>query len=395
MSLLVNNAQEAGRIYKVSGSIRAEMLRAEIYRAWERSHLQGANPRALQADHLSQLETERLLEQHNYLIQAVRPYCRYLSQAAGSEPHAVMLSDRHAILLDVVGDEKTVHNLDSFPKPGSLLSEAVAGANGVGTPLAEEKYVEIVNTEHFIEGFHPFTCQGIPLYNSKKEIIGVLSISLQHPDARQRLKEILLCASRAVEAELLVKVLEADIRQVLVASPEDYQPLEQLRQDIIQAHQTARFKLEIISRMVAVNRLEYATQLLQQAEKFIKIFSQRAHVWQSLASLESSTVQSISLTDSISDLVDLLSTEASINKLEVKTYWLKPITIQIEPKSFLRHLLRYFLQAFERAGKGGRLKIAVTNLPNSKFIEINFTSIPGLNSPQLKPSSQIFSLPKK
>ncbi|HLO84734.1 MAG TPA: sigma-54-dependent Fis family transcriptional regulator, partial [Nostocaceae cyanobacterium] len=196
-----------------------------------------------------------------------------------------------------------------------------------------------------------------------------------------------------IEAEFLVNKLETDIRRVLIASPEDYQPLEQLRQDIIQAHQAARLKLEIVSRMVAVNRFDYAMQILQQAEKSIQIFRNRSHIWHNLASLEVGTVQSVSLTESIQDLISLLSTEISIRKVEVATNWLKPITVTAEPRSLLRRLLRCFLQAFENAGKGGKVEVMVANMPCSELISVNFISIPGLNNCKSEPITHSFTLP--
>ncbi|BAY25909.1 GAF domain-containing protein [Calothrix sp. NIES-2100] len=393
MSSVTRNAVEAGRVYKSTGAIPVNLLRSPIYHAWERSHLQGSNPYALQAEKLSSLDTERLVEQHSSLINATRTYSRILSQAAGSDRHAVMLSDRNAVVLDVVGDEQTVHGPEPFPGPGSLLSEGVAGANGIGTPLAAADYVEIVAAEHFIEGFHPFTCQGIPLRNDKQEIIGVFSISLRRPDAGQRLKEILKCATNGIEAEFVIAKIEQDVRRILNAHPEDYQPLEELRQDIIQAHQAARLKLEVGSRMVASNRLDYAMQILRQADKSIQIFRRRAEVWQSLASFEIGTVQPVSLTDSIRDLVDLLSTEASIRKLEVVTFWeQEPIKVVADSRSLLRKLFRYFLLAFESAGKGGRVEVLVYML-DSESVQVSFIPNSGLNLDQSELTQYTFSLP--
>ncbi|GBE95399.1 GAF domain-containing protein [Nostoc cycadae] len=386
---------EARRVYRSTGAIPAQMLRSTVYRAWERSHLQGANPQALQAEKLSSLATERLIEQKRTLIQIAAPYIRMLSQAAGTDRHAVMLGDSEAIVLDVVGDKQTVHGPEPFPGPGSLLSEAVAGANGIGTPLAEADYIEIISAEHFIDGFHPFTCQGIPLRDDKQNIIGVLSISLRRADARERLKEILLCASHGVEAELLIANLEKDVRRVLESNPNEYQPLEELRQDIVQAHQAARLKLEIVSRMVAVNRLDYAIQLLRQAEQSIQIFRRRAEIWRNLASFEIGTLQPVSLTDNISDLVDLLSTEAVIRQVQVVTDWYEPIIVVADPRSLLRQLLRYFLQALDHAGKGGTVKVVVKEIPNSELAQISFIANSVLNISQSTPTSQVFYLPIK
>lgn len=394
MSTLEHNPLEAGRVYKSVGALPQKMLRSTVYRAWERSHLQGANPRALQAEKLSSLETERLVEQHSHLLNAVYPYFQILSQAAGKDPHAVMLSDRQAVLLGLTGDEQTI-NTESFPQAGSLLSESVAGANGIGTPLAEEDYVEIVAAEHFIDGFHPFTCQGIPLRNEKQEIVGVLSISSQRQDAGQRLKEILLCASRAIEAEFLIANLEKDIHRVMMSKPDDYQPLEKLRQDIIQAHHAARLKLEVSSRMVAGNRLDYAKQLIKQAEKSIRIFQHQGAIWRNLASSDVGVIETISLTDTIQDLVELLSTEAAIRKVEVMTNWQEPITVITELATLLRHLLRYFLQSLEKAGKGGTLEITAHRILNPEIILVRFMPIAVLNTHSIEPTPLIFSLPAK
>lgn len=393
MSSLTNNAFEAGRVYKSTGAIPVNLLRSPIYHAWERSHLQGSNPYALQAEKLSIIDTERLVGQNSSLINAARPYFRILSQAAGSERHAVMLGDRNAVLLDVVGDEQTVHGPEPFPLPGSLLSESVAGANGIGTPLAAADYVEIVAAEHFIEGFHPFTCQGIPLRNDKQEIIGVFSISMRRPDAGQRLKEILKCASHGIEAEFIIAKLEQDVRRILTSHPDNYQPIEELRQDIIQVHQAARLKMEVGSRMVASNRVDYAMQILKQADNSIQTFRRRAEVWRSLASLEVGTIQPVCLTESIRDLVDLLSTEASIRKLEVITFWEEePIQVLADSRSLLRQLLRYFLQIFEVAGRGGSVKVVVSVL-NSEFVQVSFIPNDGLNLDQLESVQYTFSLP--
>ncbi|MEA5568724.1 GAF domain-containing protein [Anabaena sp. UHCC 0399] len=394
MSFPVADVLEAGRIYRSIGKIPIDLLRVEVYRAWERSHLQGANPHALQAEKLSVLDTERLVESNTYLINAARPYFRILSQAVGRERHAVMLSNHHAILLDVFSDEQTINETEGFPPPGTLMSEAVAGANGIGTPLAEENYTEIVAAEHFIEGFHPFSCQGTPLRNDQGEIVGVLSISARSPDVRQRLKEILICASHGIEAEFLVANLEKDVRHVLESHDDDYQPLENLRQDIIQAHQASRLQLEIVSRMVVVNRIDYAMQLLQQAEKSIQLFRRRATFWRKLASFQRDVPQPLLLTDAICSLVDLLSTEAAIRKVEVVLYLTEPIIVVADLNSLLRKLLRYFLQAFEIANQGGTVAVAVNQIPNSELVEVSFKPTPVFNIAQLDIAPATFTIPR-
>ena len=393
MQTLFKNSLEAGRIYIVTGAIASDMLREQIYRAWERAHVQGANPRTLQAEKLSLLDTERLITRESALIKAARSYLRVLSQAAGKERHAVMLSDRNAIVLDVVGDEQSVQGPEKVPGPGSLLSEDVAGSNGLGTPLAEENYIEIIGPEHFIQGFHSFTCQGIPLRNDKREIIGCLSISVRRPEVGQRLKEILLCASHGIEAELLQGRLEEDVRRVLASAPDDYRALEQLHQDIVQAHYAGRLRLEAGSRLVAKNRFEYALQLLRQAEESIDLFRRRAALWRDLASLEIGAIQLLSLGDTVRDLVAILSTEATIRKVEVVISLEEEVKILADSRSLYRTLFRNFLQSFESAGSGGAVQVEIYKIPNSKLGQVRLIPLPAPNHLLSAPTPFIVTVP--
>lgn len=373
-----NRAWEAGRLYRSKRAISKELLRSQIYQAWERSHAQGANPRSMQAEQLSPLETERLRDRNQALMTAARPYFRMLSQAAGAERHAVMLGDRNAILLDVTGDEQTVNGPEPFPTSGSLLSEGIAGANGIGTALAESGYVEITATEHFIEGFHPFTCQGIPLYNERKEVTGLLSISVRRPEVGQRLKEILLCASHGIEAELMIATLEQDIRNVLSARPDDYHPLEKLRQDLIQSHQAARLKLELGTRMVSKNKVDQSLKFVREAERLIQIFQRRANLWRHLASVEPGHHQTVCVTDLLQDLLDLLKTEIRIRKVEVTPEWNEAVSIIAEDKVIVRMLLRYFMKALEQVQTGGNIHIFLEKNLADGLVKIIFSAHPTL-----------------
>jgi transcriptional regulator of acetoin/glycerol metabolism len=145
--------------------------------------------------------------------------------------------------------------------------------------------------------------------------------------------------------------------------------------------------------MVAVNRLDYAKQLLQQAEKSIRIFQYQGAIWRNLASSEVGCVEAISLTDTIQDLVELLSTETAIRQVEVITNWQEPITVITESATLLRRLLRYFLQSLEKAGKGGTLEITAHRMINSEIIVVKFMPIAVINTYSVEPTPLIFSVP--
>lgn len=167
--------EEVWRHYVVTKSIPDDVLREPIYRAWRRCDQVGASPFVMQARELRFYQARALFKRENNLIEAARPYMQALSKSAGEERHAAMLGDRNAIVIDVLGDEESVHGAQRVPGPGALLAEQQAGSNGIGSPLAEGGYIELVGPEHFIEGFHAFTCQGLPLKGPDGEIAGVLS----------------------------------------------------------------------------------------------------------------------------------------------------------------------------------------------------------------------------
>src|SRR5512134_2752194 len=175
----VASTREAWRKYVSTGALNPGALRPAVFRAWERCHDFGTSPRQPQAESLSSDATQRLLDSRAGILAAARPYMAALSRAAGSDRHAAMLGDRSGVVLDIVGDEQTVHGPEPFPGPGALLAEEVSGANGIGTPLAGAEYVELVGPEHFIGGFHVVTCQGGPVRAPEGAVTGVISTSVR------------------------------------------------------------------------------------------------------------------------------------------------------------------------------------------------------------------------
>lgn len=348
---------EAWRRYASTGALAHELLRTPVYQAWERSHLQGANPWLPRAEALSPLDTERLLQRQQAMLRAAHPFLRALSAAAGGDRHAAMLSDSQAVVLEVLGDEASVHGPERVPGPGALLSEAACGANGLGTPLAEGGYVELVGPEHFIQGFHPFTCQGIPLRAPDGQVAGVISTSVRRPDASARLREILLCAAHGIEAELLRERLERDLQRALEAAPDEASPLERLRQDVMQAQATARVRLLSAARVVA-RSARRELRLVHEAAQAIDTFRRRAELWRMLASEEQQPPRRVDLQESLRELADLLETELRVRQAHLEVEG-EPASLLAEPHQLYRQLFRGLMQALEHAGEGGSVRACV------------------------------------
>jgi transcriptional regulator of acetoin/glycerol metabolism len=380
MTTSINAAVQAHQQYNSSGKLSPALLRQPIFRAWERSHLLGVSPRRFRPIQLEPLETERLLDKHHQIITTAKPYLRVLSRAAGNEYHAAMLGDARAIMLDIIGDDHTLHGPEPVAPPGSVLDESACGPNGFGTAIAEGSYVEIIGPEHFIEGFCPFTCQGIPVRNPEGEIIGCITLVVKRPEAGDRLREILVCAAHGMEMELMRARLERDIEHIATVPELSDALLENLRQDVTQALAAARIKMELAARDLGRHRTQYVSYLLELASRSMAVFRKQGLLWQNLISSDASPAGDFELSARMGDLVELLETERRTAMITLDaTSILEPVTVMAAPRETNRALFRAFLRAFEVARGGGAIKVAVRRTFDGHG-EAYFEAIPAMGS---------------
>ncbi|WP_437965167.1 GAF domain-containing protein [Sorangium sp. So ce260] len=368
-------ALEAGRLYRSVGALDEEQLRPHVLRAWARSHGGGADPSRPRAEGLSSLDTERLRDRHGGLLRAAEPYMRALSRASGDERHAVMLGDARAIVLDVRGDKQSIHGPERVPGPGALLEESACGANGVGTALAEGGYVELVGPEHFIQGFHAFTCQGIPFRDGKGEVAGVLSVSVRRPEVGRGFREILLCAAHAIEMELLAERLEQDMERVLAARDVPTEELKRLLQDILQVQAAARLRIEIAADQLARNLLTHTRDLIQLAATVLCRFRRRAALWRALALDETVAPRPVALDATVRDIAELLEVESAVRDVTMTIQEIEPVVVEADPHTLARALFRVLLGAI-KAARGGVVHLALRSRPTGG--ELCLTLAPGL-----------------
>lgn len=351
-------AREVWRHYAVTGSIPHDVLREQIDRAWRRCERVGASPFVMRAEELAPPKANALFERENALIEAARPYMKALSKAAGAERHAAMLGDRNAVVMDVIGDDESIHGRERVPGPGSLLDEQHAGANGIGSPLREGGYIELVGPEHFIEGFHPFTCQGLPLKGLDGETVGVLSTSVRRVEASRHIREILFCAARGIEAELFRKELSFELKRLIEGQTES-SLLERLQQDMMQLHGAARLRLEKATLMMRKEFNPEVARLISMANELIMAFQQQSRLWREIALSSSEPHGFHDLSQLVKATSTLLSTEAHIRGLEVIIHSRIPVTIYADRLDVQRTLFRAFLQAFDSAPARSTLPVEV------------------------------------
>jgi sigma-54 dependent transcriptional regulator, acetoin dehydrogenase operon transcriptional activator AcoR len=357
------DVREAWDGFVRSGAIDERRVRPTILRAWQRSVAAGCDPYQARADVLTADETIDLLRKEHRLVTIATPFLGALSRAAGSERHAAMLGDGQGRVLKIMGDPDTVADAD-FPRAGSLLSESVAGANGIGTALAEGTYVELVGAEHYIEGFHVFTCQGVPLHGLGGEPVGVLSMSVRRQETASQVRDILFCASEAAECELLSERLSETLG---LLAPLD-RILESLRQDVIQGIVMARLRFELAAREIAAGTDASAT--LRAAQRLIDKFRREAAVWRNLVSQGTSAVEPIALVELVEDFVALLATEARVAQIELLWKRADKLVVLDDVQALSQRLLKLFLDGLQASVPGSAMEINVIAIEGDGLVSL-------------------------
>lgn len=384
---IVSNTAEAWRKYVSVGAIASDLLRPHVLRAWVRSHEHGASPWVARAEALSAGQIERLQARHARLLSAARPYLDLLSHAAGGERHAAMIGSAEAIVLDVVGDEQSVRGPERVPGPGAVVSEAMCGSNGIGTPLAEDRYVELVSTEHFMHGFHPFTCHGIPIHAPSGEPEGVVSVSVRQPETAERLHEILVCAAYGIATDLMRLRLVDQVTDVVAAGP--CASLEPLHAALVQV---GAMPHGVSQREAAPDRDpgQAMMQLVRLAGEAIRALERRGRDWLELSSGEPGTPSPVALVGEIADLVAALEPEARRRRIEV-TYGreLEAVTIMADRRKLRRDAFRLLLRGFDAAEGGGVITIDIGREPSTGLCYVRLEAVPGPARPGEKIVSAI------
>ena len=306
---------------------------------------------------LSRLETERLVEANETLVEGAQPYLQALSRAAGCERHAAVIGDAQATVLDVCGDEASLHGPERVPGPGALLSEAHAGANGLSTPIEDQGYAELVGPEHFIAGFSPFTCQGVPIRGVRGEIVGSLSVSVRSARAAEGLRRILTLAARGIEADLVVGRLRAHLAELRRSetSEREWGTLERLHQDMIQVHTQSRLEFELASFERSRGSDNHA--LVTRAHATVDRFARLSRLWRILANPTELEVDELEADHMVRDSVDLFRTEARIAGVTLAAR--VALRGRVRPvHEAVRALARAHQVALRLAKKGGTVEIS-------------------------------------
>ncbi|APZ43261.1 hypothetical protein BW247_09280 [Acidihalobacter ferrooxydans] len=115
---------------------------------------------------------------HAELRRAALPELDALAELLRGSESLVLLADTEGLILDTVGNTDFLDKTARIAlQPGAIWSEAQRGTNAIGTTLAEERAVEVLGREHFLECNEILNCHAAPILNTRGEICAVMDVS--------------------------------------------------------------------------------------------------------------------------------------------------------------------------------------------------------------------------
>ncbi|ANQ86013.1 sigma-54-dependent transcriptional regulator [Azoarcus olearius] len=216
-----HRVQHARRLMQEGREIPPQLLADRVRRSWSRSREYGVSESArVVFDPLGRSALRRLADEHRALLAHAEPEMLSLFGTLDASSWVVAcLEAGGAVLKSCGGNTAELGDIATALRPGVNLSEQVAGTNGPGCVLAEQRPAIIHGGEHFLEEIRGFTCVAVPIFHPSGRLIGALNASRRHDGRRAGILEPLALAARAIENRLLSE-LAAPIRMRVHSTPE-------------------------------------------------------------------------------------------------------------------------------------------------------------------------------
>lgn len=185
-----------------------------VVKGWKRCISLGVSPYQGKCERvLMGLELENLLEENHELISYANPFMESLYSFVAGSGFVVVLVDKRARVLQVMGDESILKNSAeqlNFVK-GACWAEKYVGNTAISTAIIEDKPVQICGDEHFSLVHRNWACSAAPIH-SRGEVIGALNVSGYENMVHPHTLGMVVSAARAIETRIEVEDANNELR---------------------------------------------------------------------------------------------------------------------------------------------------------------------------------------
>lgn len=189
-----------------TGELNHKAIRPVIADSWLRCRELSINPFKTRVQRsITEEEIEARLHCENLGISGKNVLDR-MSISVEDTGHAIILADSAGRILYSVGHDGIRDSLEKINfRPGSDWNEAVAGPNGIGTPIALGHPELVLGAEHYCRGWQPWVCYGAPIHNPhNNSILGCIDITGPADKVCIEAMALAMSITQTIESELSV-----------------------------------------------------------------------------------------------------------------------------------------------------------------------------------------------
>lgn len=154
-------------------------IRTEVLKSWKRCKQYNVDPLQKQSPILIDENQFVELIGKSKLYSVSQPIIENLYKQIRGTKHLITLSDSDGRIIYLKGDYEIEDQAQEMNFViGADWSEKAAGSNAIGTSLAAGKPIQILSSEHYCQGVHPWVCSAAPIKDPlSKKIIGCIDLT--------------------------------------------------------------------------------------------------------------------------------------------------------------------------------------------------------------------------
>ncbi|MDA3129494.1 sigma-54-dependent Fis family transcriptional regulator [Aliibacillus thermotolerans] len=181
-------------------------VRLEVLESWKRCQQYGVDP--LQKETPIKVSEDKLKEQihQSKLYDISLPIIEDFSKQISGTSHLITLGDDEGKIIYLKGDREILNKAERMNfVVGADWSEQSAGSNAIGTSLAAEKPIQILSSEHYCQGVHPWVCSSAPIRDPRtNKLLGVIDLTGPSTSAQSHSLSVVQNVSNLIVQHLFI-----------------------------------------------------------------------------------------------------------------------------------------------------------------------------------------------
>jgi hypothetical protein len=198
-------ARKRERFQNNGEGVTSGHLRAEVMASWVRCRERyGVNP-------MRKLNEVRPSSEDGSRLRLVAdPVLRTLLPSITESQHLLLLADAKGQIVWLDGYRPLLRSAaDRNIVVGSVWDETTAGTNGIGTAIEQGASLEVVQGEHFCEGWQDLTCSGaLLLHPTTGSVAGVVDVTGYRTVPQSHTLAFVEAAARLIEREWSAQIIQ-------------------------------------------------------------------------------------------------------------------------------------------------------------------------------------------